>query len=50
MEEETKKKEEDQKALERSKLSKTGAEWKLEEDHCLSQAVKKYPVFLPFRV
>ena len=43
-----KKKEEDQKALERSKLSKTGAEWKLEEDHCLSQAVKKYPVFLHF--
>ena len=48
MEEEAKKKEEDQTALERSKLSKTGAEWKLEEDHCLSQAVKKYPVFLHF--
>lgn len=32
--------------MERSKMSKTGAEWKLEEDHCLSQAVKKYPVFL----
>ena len=35
--------------MERSKMSKTGAEWKLEEDHCLSQAVKKYPVFLESR-
>lgn len=23
-------------------------EWQLEEDHCLSQAVKKFPVFLTF--
>ena len=30
--------------LERSKESKTGAPWQLEEDHCLSQAIKKYPV------
>ena len=45
-EEEEEKKKKDLRAMERSKMSKTGAEWKLEEDHCLSQAVKKYPVFL----
>ena len=45
---EEKKKAEDALALERSKESKTGEPWQLEEDHCLSQAVKKFPVFLPF--
>lgn len=45
-EQEEKKKQENAIALEKSKESKTGVEWQLEEDHCLSQAVKKFPVFL----
>ena len=43
-EQEAKKKQENAIALEKSKESKTGVEWQLEEDHCLSQAVKKFPV------
>ena len=43
-EQEERKKVEDAMVLERSKESKTGAPWQLEEDHCLSQAIKKYPV------
>lgn len=43
-EQEEKKRREDEAALEKSKESKTGVEWQLEEDHCLSQAVKKFPV------
>ncbi|KNB41957.1 hypothetical protein JH06_4546 [Blastocystis sp. subtype 4] len=42
-EQEERKKAEDAMVLERSKESKTGAPWQLEEDHCLSQAIKKYP-------
>ena len=43
-EQEEKKRQEDAAVLEKSKESKTGEAWQLEEDHCLSQAVKKFPV------
>ena len=45
-EQEEKKRQEDAAVLEKSKESKTGEAWQLEEDHYLSQAVKKFPVLL----
>lgn len=41
---EEKKRQEDAAVLEKSKEKKSGADWQLEEDHCLSQAIKKFPV------
>ena len=41
---EEKKRKEDAAVLEKSKEKKSGADWQLEEDHCLSQAIKKFPV------